>query len=1327
MASRRFEVTFVGDTRQLESAFRRAGTQSATFANTLGRQYGTKGKIAGTALDGVRTATTRIGAAARTATPYLAAFATVGLAKAVSEAREASKAMAQTRAVVKSTGGVANVTAPQLERLAENLSAIVGQDDELIQQGGNLLLTFRNIRNEAGRNNDIFDQTLALTLDLAAAMKTDLTSAVKQVGKAMQDPAVGLTALRRSGVSFSEQQSEMISKLFESGKQLKAQKMILRELRLEFAGSAKANADSFDRLRVVFDNLAEDVGKTITPVLSRLADRISDIFSNKGLSNTEKFERLFALLGRLATKALDALIGILPQLVEHAASAGLKIAKALFEGIINAPIWAQFVAGGWLVSKLGGIGGMGGIGARLGTKFGTTFAAAAGPIIGAAIGSVLAGIKMGPKLADALQADIGGMDRLQATADYWDITLGKARKLTEYLRRHPGAGVPEALAYMEAARKSKLEPFKDAIEDLALTFADSLRSISRDSERNMQKIERSFGEHSQRAKRLLSANYDATIDAIRKAMDAGLISTERGNKRIQAILAKQLKLYGIKATEFWAGKPVRGENDQRGPGFSTHQRGAYIDKGRPSGDSVPAMLERGEYVLNRNAVSAVGKGTLDRINFGVAPRFQGGGIVALGKQLQGEGYEVGENPAFGGVTPGVHDPQGYHPTGQAIDVNDDSAPFASGSGEPGSLDRLYSRLKGMAGVVELLWRVAGHYDHLHVAMAQGASGALPGGGGRGGVPADAKIKLPRFDHKGFALSGIVAGGLNRASALTEQKANERLAQMKTRETGGIGIGISGGGSTAANARLGHQMMLAAGFGERQWPPYNELTIRESGWSETATNPTSGAYGIAQALPPSKYPPAGRPPASGPTAAKAQIGWMLNYIRERYGTPAGALAFHDANNWYRRGGIVGMDRGGEVIGRPLPKALQKWNKRFAPHWAPDWSGTKMPVNLIAMLAEFFGMPGVTMAQIAHGESGYRPGSAGVDKGGTKGYGLWAITTSFNDALVSRFGGYEEMWNPIKNAIVASKLWKARGLAPWYGTQYVTSSNAHWGGDFGELVRADGSTAGGGGKGSDKGDKPDVTAEFSGVEPQTLANLIGKRLAAKIRLYRSEAVRLGDYITDLEATHASPMSEGGEEIGDQERRVQIAFNKALLGNQEGLRDSLRKALGKGLPAKLSGKFAAELESLVGPTGMGGAILATRDKIYGLEHPEDADQDESLSERLRLIQEQNLELMRANAILRAQTPVFDRLFMRAPFGGVFHQGGVVPGPTGAPRTILAQGGETITPPGGAPVEVTLVVNDGAVNPSAIDVRVNDQLAQIVRTSTPRGGVIGRKATYS
>jgi hypothetical protein len=87
-----------------------------------------------------------------------------------------------------------------------------------------------------------------------------------------------------------------------------------------------------------------------------------------------------------------------------------------------------------------------------------------------------------------------------------------------------------------------------------------------------------------------------------------------------------------------------------------------------------------------------------------------GKVVAVGKMLQGMGLHVAENPAFGTGRVGKHAPGSYHYSGRAIDV----------TGSDAQLDAAYAKLKAMGGYAELLWRTAGHYDHLHVAYALGA-------------------------------------------------------------------------------------------------------------------------------------------------------------------------------------------------------------------------------------------------------------------------------------------------------------------------------------------------------------------------------------------------------------------------------------------------------------------------------------------------------------------------------------------------------------------------------------------------------------------------------
>lgn len=73
-----------------------------------------------------------------------------------------------------------------------------------------------------------------------------------------------------------------------------------------------------------------------------------------------------------------------------------------------------------------------------------------------------------------------------------------------------------------------------------------------------------------------------------------------------------------------------------------------------------------------------------------------------------------------------------------------------------------------------------------------------------------------------------------------------------------------------------------------------LWTKESDWKTTATNASSGAYGIVQSLPAEKMASAG---GDYLTNFRTQINWGLNYVKERYGSPCGALNFHLANNWY----------------------------------------------------------------------------------------------------------------------------------------------------------------------------------------------------------------------------------------------------------------------------------------------------------------------------------------------------------------------------------------------------------------------------------------------
>lgn len=82
--------------------------------------------------------------------------------------------------------------------------------------------------------------------------------------------------------------------------------------------------------------------------------------------------------------------------------------------------------------------------------------------------------------------------------------------------------------------------------------------------------------------------------------------------------------------------------------------------------------------------------------------------------------------------------------------------------------------------------------------------------------------------------------------------------------------------------------------DAQFQCFSQIVKRESGWNYTATNPSSGAYGLVQALPGTKMASAG---ADWRTNPATQIKWGLNYMNSRYGSPCGAWSFWQGHHWY----------------------------------------------------------------------------------------------------------------------------------------------------------------------------------------------------------------------------------------------------------------------------------------------------------------------------------------------------------------------------------------------------------------------------------------------
>ena len=192
---------------------------------------------------------------------------------AVQGSMDYQNVLAQTEAVIASTGGAAGYTVEQMEELARSMSAAEGMslfaDDEILG-AQNILATFTKVAGEQ------FAGATQASLDMAQALGMDASSAAMMMGKALNDPIKGLSALSRSGVSFTAEQQAMVEAMVEAGDVASAQNLILNEMAVQFGGSALKATETFEGSMVLLSEAFEDakgsIGDALLPVLTRLAN-----------------------------------------------------------------------------------------------------------------------------------------------------------------------------------------------------------------------------------------------------------------------------------------------------------------------------------------------------------------------------------------------------------------------------------------------------------------------------------------------------------------------------------------------------------------------------------------------------------------------------------------------------------------------------------------------------------------------------------------------------------------------------------------------------------------------------------------------------------------------------------------------------------------------------------------------------------------------------------------------------------------------------------------------------------------------------------------------
>ena len=305
----------------------------------------------------------KLGAVSRSLAPAavigLSALTAMGVG-AVRAAEEAGVADRRLENVAKSMGLFGSQTGAVTDRLkafADQTMKATAIDDEIIKSTQAKLLTFKNLAKTADETGGAMDRATLAAIDLAAAGFGSAETNATQLGKALQDPIKGITALARAGVTFTAQEKEKIKTLVESGKMLEAQDMILSAIETQVGGTAEATATGTAKMNVAFGEMSEAIGKSLLPLFQQMVPLVTGFFDWIG-ANSGVVSVLAGIFAALAVSILAVNFALNANPIVKV----ITLIAALATGVVLLIDYLVKLYGGWdkLFSDLGKwLGGIG--------------------------------------------------------------------------------------------------------------------------------------------------------------------------------------------------------------------------------------------------------------------------------------------------------------------------------------------------------------------------------------------------------------------------------------------------------------------------------------------------------------------------------------------------------------------------------------------------------------------------------------------------------------------------------------------------------------------------------------------------------------------------------------------------------------------------------------------------------------------------------------------------------------------------------------------------------------------------------------------------------
>ena len=208
-------------------------------------------------------------------------------------------------------GDQAGAVTDRLVKLAEATARNTGVDQNAIKLTQAKLLTFGELAKTAGEVGGAFDRATQAAVDLAAAGFGEASGNAVQLGKALQDPIKGMTALNKSGVTFTETEKARIETLVASNKLGDAQTMILEAIEKQVGGTAAATANASDKMKVVFSQLQEQLGGALLPIFERFTSFLVDsVFPTLRTLGDRFIPPIAAALGKVGDYISNVLVPV---------------------------------------------------------------------------------------------------------------------------------------------------------------------------------------------------------------------------------------------------------------------------------------------------------------------------------------------------------------------------------------------------------------------------------------------------------------------------------------------------------------------------------------------------------------------------------------------------------------------------------------------------------------------------------------------------------------------------------------------------------------------------------------------------------------------------------------------------------------------------------------------------------------------------------------------------------------------------------------------------------------------------------------------------------